>query len=164
MPTRERRTKSRATRAQAAPRWPFIVTIAAAVPACTPGRSGDSATPTATVPTPAGATATETEAPPPEPTASATASGTQAPKPALATVARLVRRHDGTCVFEYGADCAPGVKCNPPGPKPVVCPPRGQDVDLRSDGTCFVRYDGVCPPMTPCNPPAPSVQPCPPDK
>lgn len=75
---------------------------------------------------------------------------------------RIVQQGGG-CAWVASPECDPGTRCNPPMPRPIVCPavpaPQLDDVrERRRDGTCILYERPAtpkCPPNVPCNPPAP---------
>jgi hypothetical protein len=96
-----------------------------------------------------------------EPTGQGTAGPTGV---ALAKADRgYIVEQGGACAWVTSPECAPGTRCNPPMPQPIVCPsvPAAQRDEIRErrrDGTCIFYEEAAatkCPPKVPCNPPGP---------
>ena len=84
---------------------------------------------------------------------------------------KVWRRADGQCYLERESSCPPGARCNPPPPRPVLCPPitpgvvetkpNGDRLIRHDDGFCYVHLKSTCKPEVKCNPPAPRQAECP---
>lgn len=74
---------------------------------------------------------------------------------------------DGSCLAYGEVSCEPGMSCNPPRPRPVVCPEgiaAGESYSLWANAGeigCFTSPPTSCPANATCNPPPPQAIDCP---
>ena len=151
---------------------PFVVTLAATVPACFV-ESNPRPQPPATAETTTTATA-EPAAPPAAPKPPTIIANPPPPTVAQTTRRWHVTRSNGACLAAADIPCptAPAGQrmptCNPPAPQPVACPERTAEgesftiVQWAGQATCQVEAPPVtCPPKVMCNPPPPRQAACP---
>ncbi len=137
---------------------PFVVTVAAALPAA--GCYVDSR-PAAQRPV-----VTETSNPPRPQQPSEPQQPAQPTQKAEPGRQWTVAKQSGTCTAMDIVKCPQGAMCNPPPPAAYACPPELTDggratLTQTADGSCDMTVAMSCPPNVMCNPPPPTKVACP---